>query len=234
MKKHLVLISTLLLIIESAFVLLTFSACSPWHNYDVQIPSNGIFEAPKNFYLEWDIPSVRDITVKQDGYYSMPVYKFSTYEEFIHLKDIVGMRSIGSEVNNTEYCEVCKSSVTCIHDRYNEEFFKEYILLIGWHQYAGVVIPEHVQQGTEGAESAKNVATYTIDYNGSLVVYLKGVEADTTETTGQWIFVAVHKSQIKNSIAFLVELPDSVLPEEELPNEELPNEELPNEEIPEE
>ena len=109
-------------------------------------PKNGIFNAPDEFYLEWDIPSVRDGSVEKEGYYNMPVYMIETYEELLHFKDIVGMNKIGSEINNTDYCKICYTDEPCSHDLYNEEFFENYTLLIGWHQYAGVILGEHVQK----------------------------------------------------------------------------------------
>lgn len=140
MKKY----SALLLI--AAFAL-TLIACGPdYVSTTYTGPKNGIFDAPDEFYLEWDIPSVRDISVEKDGYYSMPVYMFETYEEFLHLKDIVGMYEIGSEIDSKDYCYICQTDAPCSHDRYNEDFFEDYTLLIGWHQYAGVILGEHIQE----------------------------------------------------------------------------------------
>lgn len=140
MKKY----SALLLI--AAFAL-TLIACGPGYVSTTYAgPKNGIFNAPDEFYLEWDIPSVRDISVEKDGHYSMPVYMFETYEEFLHLKDIVGMYDIGSEIDNKDYCRICQTDAPCSHDRYNEDFFEDYTLLIGWHQYSGVILGEHIQE----------------------------------------------------------------------------------------
>mgnify|MGYP003308474299 CR=1 FL=1 len=219
-------ILALILILTAVF---TLFACGM---YDVdgqkvdinlpQAPINGIFDAPEEFYLEWDIPSIRNASTKKDGYYSMPVFRFDTYEELLHLKEIVGMVKIGNEIDNTDYCATCKSDATCSHDEYNEAFFENYTLLIGWHQYAGVVIPEHVEEGTEGEGEAKNVARYTFAYSGSLEVNLIGVESDAEETAGQWILVAVPKTLLSGhrNVSFFVKLPT----QEELPNEEIPEE----------
>ena len=184
-------------------------------------PQNGIFVAPDNFFLDWDIPSVRDISVTKEGHYSMPVYKFETYEELMHLKEIVARGSIGGESYSRKY---------------NEEFFEKYTLLIGWHQYSGVVISEHVdyipeqdseqfpeteapeasdgEQQEETPEATPNtssgsVATYEITYDGSLVVNLQG-EKSQTDDYGQWVFVAVPKDVMANcdSIVFFVKLPE--------------------------
>ncbi len=147
MKKY----SALLLI--AAFAL-TLIACGPGYDSTTYAgPKNGIFDAPDEFYLEWDIPSVRDISVEKDGHYSMPVYMFETYEEFLHLKDIVGMYEIGSEIDNKDYCYICQTDEPCSHDRYNEDFFEDYTLLIGWHQYAGVILGEHVQEDDNNADA---------------------------------------------------------------------------------
>jgi hypothetical protein len=140
----------------------------------------------------------------------MPIYRFDTYEELLHLKEIVGMSKIGNEIDNKDYCRTCESDLTCSHDEYNEAFFENYSLLIGWHQYAGVVIPEHVQQDSEeAANTTTNVATYTLRYSGTLEVNLIGVASETEETAGQWILVAVPKSilQGRNNITFFVKLP---------------------------
>lgn len=144
MKKY------LSLILIGAFAL-SLIACgvvnTTYHYYGT--PKNGIFDAPDEFYLEWDIPSVRDISVSKEGHYSMPVYMFETFEELAHLKEIIAMYEIGSEINSTDYCELCYSSDPCSHDKYNEEFFEHYTLLIGWHQYVGVVIGEHIEEKPE-------------------------------------------------------------------------------------
>ncbi|MBO5715650.1 MAG: hypothetical protein J6S23_04560 [Clostridia bacterium] len=218
MKKFLVLFFT---------VCLFLTACGMSTDGEYAAPENGIFNAPTEFYLEWDIPSVRDISVVKDGCYSMPVYKFETLDELLHLKDIVGMEKIGNEINNTDYCYACGTEETCKHDEYNEEFFEYYTLLVGWHQYAGVVIPTHTKveerdalndtegetEGEIGDETQDNngtpvVAKYEIGYDGSITVYLQGASAEG-ETQGQWILVAVPKKTMADcdSIAFLVELP---------------------------
>jgi hypothetical protein len=142
MKKY--LIFTLLITLLFSLV-----ACSSNPSYIHGTPKNAIFNAPDEFYLEWDIPSVRDIKVSKEGHYSMPVYMFETYDELLHLKEIVGMQLIGSEIDNTDYCPICYSSEECEHDFYNEQFFEKYTLLIGWCQYAGIVIPDHVDQSTQ-------------------------------------------------------------------------------------
>ena len=67
----------------------------------IAMPRNGIFAAPDTFYHEWDIPSVRDVSVSEEGYYSMPVYRFDTYSELLHLKDIVGIEA----AVNSEMCD---------------------------------------------------------------------------------------------------------------------------------
>lgn len=138
--------STIFLVIISILLV----ACGPSdYGYDHPSPNNGIFTAPDEFYLDWDIPSVRDSSLVRDGHYSMPVYKFETLEELMHLKEIVGMDEIGSEINNTDYCNTCQSDAPCEHDYYNEAFFEYYTLLIGWHQYEGVTIVTSIQDKSE-------------------------------------------------------------------------------------
>ena len=230
MKKILCLILVLA-------TLLCFASCaaeSSPYDESIAMPQNGIFVAPDTFYHEWDIPSVRDASVSKEGYYSMPVYRFNTYAELLHLKDIVGMNLIGNEVSNDSYCYTCGTYKTCAHDQYNEDFFKNYSLLIGWCQYSGLILPQYVEGGNY--DGYKKTANYTISRDGDLVVYLNAENFDATlENVPQWILVAVPKNQIStcNSITFLVKLPVEQAPDEvpdEAP-EETP-EETP-EEIPE-
>ena len=212
MKKFLCLILVLA-------TLLCFASCngydSPRYDETIAMPQNGIFAAPDTFYHEWDIPSVRDVSVSQEGYYSMPVYRFDSYAELLHLKDIVGMDLIGNEVSNDSYCYTCGTYKTCAHDQYNESFFQNYSLLIGWCQYSGLILPEYVEGGDY--DGYKKIANYTISRDCDLVVYLNAENSDATlENAPQWILVAVPKNKIKtcNSITFLVKLPTEEAPEE--------------------
>lgn len=212
MKKILVLLFVLC-------VLLT--ACGGDYDNGPSCPQNGIFDAPGEFYLEWDIPSIRDISVSKDGFYSMPVYRFETLDELMHLKEIVGAEKIGNE-GKSFYCYHCGTEEPCPHEEYNEDFFEYYDLLVGWHQYAGVVIPTHhkvINQGDTDKETQENeeepienpiVARYEIKYDGSIVVSLQG-ESSQAETNGQWILVAVPKKTMADcdSVVFLVELPET-------------------------
>ena len=202
MKK--LLVFTLL-----ATMILTLCACggSPHpHSDNNQVelaPKNGVFDAPDTFFGEWDIPSIRDISKHKEGFYSMPVYRIDTYAELLHLKNIVGMDLIGNEELNSDYCSRCGTSKSCAHEMYNEEFFKEASLLIGWHQYEGVVIPNLYNDNKEFAYC--NVA-----HDGSITVELNGIPAEMQEGTNQqWILAAVPKETIQEceSIVFLVELP---------------------------
>ena len=210
-----------LVILFALCVLLT--ACGGGYDNGPTCPQNGIFDAPGEFYLEWDIPSIRDISVSKEGYYSMPVYQFETLEELLHLKDIVGMEKIGNE-GESFYCYACGTEDPCPHEEYSEEFFEYYDLLIGWHQYAGVVIPMHtgvVNEGEVDEESQETeeteeepignpvVAKYEIKYDGSIVVSLQGERAEG-EANGQWILVAVPKNRMADcdSVTFLVSLPE--------------------------
>ena len=206
-------------------ITLSLFACASDSAIIFPIPDNGIFDAPEKFYYKWDIPNVRDASLQKDGYYSMPVYMFETYQQLLHLKEITGMNDIGNEMDNLGYCNVCLSQTHYDDHKYNKEFFDNYTLLIGWHQYDGVVLGTHVQQNsndnaapdsegnnTNNTENNKNVyiATYEIGADGSLVVYLQGEKASSdTNTKQQWVLVAVPKNVIAdcNSIAFFVQLP---------------------------
>ena len=196
-----------------ASVLLTFASCgSSDQEYYASTPrpDNGIFAAPETFYREWDIPSVRDVSVVEEGYYSMPIYRIDTYAELLHLKDIVGMDLIGNEVENEDFCETCQTSKICAHKQYTEEFFNNYSLLIGWCQYKGLILPEHVEAASGDVEAIK--AEYEITRDGDLVVNLIGENADfeiELVEEQQWILVAVPKYKVNtcNKITFLVKLP---------------------------
>ena len=224
-----------LAILLTAILAISFISCGIDNSYKYPAPENGIFNAPQTFYFEWDIPSVRDVSAEKEGHYSMPVYMFETYEELLHLKEIVGMDEIGNEINNDSYCEICPTSAPCSHDKYDKEFFEHYTLLIGWHQYAGVVLGEHVQhtpddstnqdeitedvtenadnESTDNAESDSEssvaVAKYEIAPDGSLTVFLQGQKSESNDTPQQWVLVAVPKDTMQNcdSIAFFVVLP---------------------------
>ena len=192
-----------------ATIVLTLCACSGHDtkqsaNNQVELaPKNGVFNAPDTFFGEWDIPSIRDISKHQEGFYSMPVYRIDTYAELLHLKNIVGMDLIGNEELNSDYCSKCGTSKSCAHEMYNEEFFKGASLLIGWHQYEGVVIPNFYND-------INTFAYCQVAHDGSITVELIGIPAEMQEGTNQqWILAAVPKETIQEceSIVFLVELP---------------------------
>lgn len=192
-------------------------------------PENGIFPAPDTFSREWDIPSVRNDSEVKDGYYSMPVYRIDTYGDLLHLKDIVGVYYIGNEVKEEDnyYCEACKTSTICAHKQYNEEFFANYSLLIGWCQYKGLVLPEHVVNNNGETQAA--IAKYQITRDGDLYVELDGEFSDSESAgAGQWVLVAVPKYKMHDNskITVLVKLP--VEDESDEPTDE-PTDETPNE-----
>ena len=115
MKKSLSLIFVFIFVFA-------FVSCGPSPSdtiYYYGTPKNGVYDAPEEFLLDWDIASVRDNSVTKDGYYSMPIYMFETYEEFLHLKDIVGMDEIGGEIDSTDYCSICGS----FHTNFISEIF---------------------------------------------------------------------------------------------------------------
>lgn len=206
--------------------LMMFSACnsqeSPYGEYKYASPENGVFEAPDEFYLEWDIPSVRNIFITREGYYSLPIYRFDTHSDLLHLKEIVGMELIGAEVKNYEYCSSCGTVKSCAHEMYNEAFFDNYSLLIGWCQYDGLVLLENYID--EDGNLRGDLVDYELGYDGSLVVTLQGFAEDLDEYDHQqWIMVAVPKDIIKDceSITFLVKLPNAQIepPADENPGE---------------
>ncbi len=62
----------------------------------------------------WDISPINDKTVEIElGEYNMPVYRCDTFEEYVHIQELMGCVNYSTEV-------------------YNEEFFKEYTLLYGF------------------------------------------------------------------------------------------------------
>ena len=197
-----------------AAALFAYTSCDSY-NYDREYyvetprPENGIFAAPTVFNSEWDIPSVRDDSVAKDGYYSMPVYRIDTYGELLHLKmDIVDMYFIGNEVENDDFCAKCQTSKICAHKQYNLEFFENYSLLIGWCQYKGLILPEHVETANGDTKAVK--ADWSVTTNGDLLVSLIGEYADSELVDEQqWVLVAVPKYKIAscNKITFLVKLP---------------------------
>ena len=162
MKK----IISLLLVVVCLF---SFSACGPKkgpgerHSDIHNVPENCIEMAPWEFYLEWDIPSVRDGYAEHNEDYSMPVYRFDTYEELAHLKEIVGRETIGeedpyptthwggTEYAYTEYCQ------------YDEEFFEKYSLLIGWNNHSYIQIKEEYINGY--GETIRYRLDYSIQLN---------------------------------------------------------------------
>ncbi len=207
MKKYLIFVLL-------ATTVLLLCACGPTIDNSIHgTPRNGVFEAPSDFYLEWDIKSVRDNSAFKEGHYSMPIYMFETYDEYLHLLDIVGMDEIGAETDNTDYCPVCESSEPCDHDKYNEKFFESYTLLVGWHQYSGVAIANHdkvddVDDPNTEEENKHIVAKYQFTQRGELVVNLQGTKSEDNDAQ-QWVLVAVPKKYMTDceSIAFFVKLP---------------------------
>ena len=110
---------------------LTLCACTeksiPREEYTAvyQAPSNSIQEFPMEFELEWDIKRSDDPEIS-----NMPVYRFDTYEEWLHLKEIVGDADGGLTTSEREpnYYDYDKEVEYC---EYNEWFFDNYTLLIG-------------------------------------------------------------------------------------------------------
>ena len=100
------------------------------------MPSPMLTAAPTSLLLDWDIKSVRNpyantvnagdgTTWKRD--YSMPVYRFDTYEEFLHLEAIIGKGLyptvspfIDEHLHTVQYFD------------YREGTFDGYSLLLGW------------------------------------------------------------------------------------------------------
>lgn len=206
MKK----IISLLLI---AVCLFSFSACAPKKapedrvpSINYNIPNNGIFSAPNEFKLEWDIPSVRSSTIEKSGFYSIPVYRFDTREEFVHLKEIVGQNYIGGEQYPNIFYEgtAYEEGTYC---EYGEWFFEEHSLLIGWCEGYNIdLYPEGYHNN--GVTPYAPYAYYDSTDNTLTVEIHDNYRSENT--CAYWIFVAVPKADLEkcDNIAFLVEIPE--------------------------
>lgn len=217
----------LLLLVLAVVALMMFSSCaaseSPYDEKDIWAsPENGIYQAPDTFYLEWDIPTVRDIFRTPEGTYNLPIYRFDTYAEFLHLKEIVGAELLGGEVKNEDYCYKCGTVKSCAHELYNEEFFEYNTLLIAWFQYDGVMLPETLVD--ENGELIPDFVNFDTDH--SLRIYLEGYCVENGEQYyAQWIFVAVPKPRMEDfdTVTIMVDFPKSQDPNEN--PEDTPNDE---------
>lgn len=98
------------------------------------MPAPALTDAPQALLLDWDIKSVRtpfaitdEDTEDQKADYSMPIYRFDTYEEFLHLTDIIGKAACP-----TVSPEIDESAHTVKYFDYREGTFSGYSLLLGW------------------------------------------------------------------------------------------------------
>ena len=99
-------------------------------------PGYMITEAPETVPLDWDIKSVNTpYTDLGTGKYGAPVYRFDTYEEFLHLLDITGMYEIlNYNLKEPRYYDY---SHEVAYYKYCEEFFEDHSLLLGWVYFEG-------------------------------------------------------------------------------------------------
>lgn len=95
-------------------------------------PENEITDAPKTLLADWDIKSIRDPYMdtshdEESDDYSMPVFRFDTYDEFLHLKTI-----IGTDVIPTKDPIVDEDWHRVEYFDYKGGTFDKYTLLLGW------------------------------------------------------------------------------------------------------
>lgn len=167
-------------------------------------PENTITQAPSQLLLDWDIKSVRDIYAEIDSTrdYSMPVYRFDTFEEFLHLGDI-----IGEEIIPTKAPEVIEDSFEVYYYDYKSGTFDNYSLLLGWFTVESHHKAECYHNEVEClVEEGKLSVSLIADCNCTL--------ENEKETISGLVWVAVPKSALENceSISFL--LKDCFIPEE--------------------
>lgn len=192
--------------------ILTLCACTeksiPREEYTAlyRAPSNSMQEFPMEFELEWDIKRSDDPEIS-----NMPVYRFDTYEEWLHLKEIVGDADGGLTTSEQEpnYYDYYKEVEYC---EYNEWFFDNYTLLIGCIQVNSEHDPQYCFdfyiESWNGESYYKQY--YTIK-NGTLLVYIDTTPnncgyahgSDTIKTG--WLYIAVPKEDMAqcNGIAFV-------------------------------
>lgn len=167
-------------------------------------PENSITSVPTQLLLDWDIKSVRDpyaeVDISRD--YSMPVYRFDTFEEFLHLGDI-----IGEEIIPTKAPEVIEDSFEVYYYDYKSGTFDNYSLLLGWFTVESHHKAECYHNEVEClVEEGKLSVSLIADCNCTL--------ENEKETISGLVWVAVSKSELENceSISFL--LKDYIIPEE--------------------
>lgn len=119
--------------------LLSFAGCGPGNdNIPTQpgqyvayyrMPENAITALPEKMLLDWDIKSVRDpyANIDIDKDYSMPVYKIDTYEEYLHLIDI-----LGDGIAPEKAPAVDEDAMTIEYFDYRRHTFDNYSLILGW------------------------------------------------------------------------------------------------------
>lgn len=200
----------ILLILACVFVLL---ACTkkdiPREEYKIvyEAPYNSMKSFPMEFELEWDIKRSDNPEIS-----NMPVYRFDTYEEWLHLKEIIGDADGGLDTPEQEpfyydYDQRVK------YREYNEWFFDNYTLLIGCIQVKSIhginCFDFYIESWNNGSYKQQY---YTIK-NGTLLVYINtnpGTcgynHSDSSETIEKgWLYIAVSKEDMEkcDSLAFV-------------------------------
>ncbi len=167
-------------------------------------PENSITLAPTQLLLDWDIKSVRDPYAEMDitRDYSMPVYRFDTFEEFLHLSDIIGEEAIPTKAPS-----VIEDTFSVYYYDYRSGTFDNYSLLLGWF-----TVETHHK-----AECYHSDVVHLVDeekLSVSLVANCDCTTENEKETISGLVWVAVPKSELENcnSISFL--LKDCLIPEE--------------------
>ena len=168
------------------------------------LPPTMLTDAPETLLADWDIKSVRDpyANVSGDGEwrmdYSMPVYRFDTYEDYLHLKEIIGADACPTV---TPTVDPYTKSI-CYYD-YQEGTFSNYSLLLGWFS---VETPHTIDCYDPENATGEIVGK-------SLILTAPGGDTcnctpdDACEMVSGLIWVAIPKASLEEceSIAFILE-----------------------------
>ena len=218
-----------------AVCLLAFVSCGPDnpHMQGIGSPNNyeAVYNRPEGFFtlapealrLEWDIKSIRnpyeENVNEENGDYSMPVYRFDTYDEYLHLCEIIGEKHVP-----TLTPEIYDDKYAIVFNDYRIGTFENYSLLLGWftvetcHKVECYDIPEN----------------YEID-GRSLILSVPKHDCECTEDEMQpisaMIWVSVPKEDFEriDNISFVLEKCFSL---NEQPGTEQPGTEQPGTEEP--
>lgn len=169
------------------------------YNITYYQPENEITTAPTSLSGDWDIKSVRDPYA--DGFdvetdYSMPVYRFDTYEEFVHLEKLIGEDCVPSKDPDVD-----EDNKSIWYYDYRGGTFDTFSLLLGWF----TLETHHDLSCFDGQ------VEYVID-GEKLVVIIDGAEdcscsadADVHTVSGLvWISVPKEELDECSSISFIL------------------------------